>query len=107
MRRMGNPANVVLLALIVLAFLIIGALYATKTPAWEVPDEPAHYNYVAQVALNGCCPTLQLGDWDNDYLNAIKAAKFSPASLNGRLSTIRYEDHQPPLYYLLAAPVYN
>lgn len=107
MRHVTNPANVVLLALIVLAFLVIGALYATKTPAWQVPDEPAHYNYVAQVARNGCCPTLQMGDWDNDYLNAIKAAKFSPESINGRLDTIRYEDHQPPLYYLLAALVYN
>src|SRR5258708_15128283 len=95
-----------LLALIVLAYLVIDTLYAVKTPAWEVPDEPAHYNYVRQVATNGCCPVIEPGDWDNDYLNAIKAQKFSDASLNGRLDTIQYDDHQPPLYYLLEAPVY-
>src|SRR5260221_8397356 len=95
-----------LLALIVLAYLVIATLYAVKTSAWEVPDEPAHYNYVRQVATNGCWPVIAPGDWDNDYLNAIKAQKFSDASLNGRLDTIQYEDHQPPLYYLLEAPVY-
>src|SRR5260221_78723 len=95
-----------LLALIVLAYLVIATLYAVKTPAWEVPDEPAHYNYVRQVATNGCCPVIEPGDWNNDYLETIKADKFSAASLNGQLDTIQYEDHQPPLYYLLEAPVY-
>lgn len=95
-----------ILGMIVLAYLGIGALYAVKTPLWQVPDEPAHYNYIAQVARNGCCPILQPGDWDNDYLNRIKAQKFSPEALGDRLSTIRYEDHQPPLYYLLTAPIY-
>ncbi len=95
------------LALIVLAYLVIAALYAVKTPAWQVPDEPAHYNYVAQVAANGCCPKLEPGDWDNAYLESIKAARFSPASLQGRLNTIQYEDHQPPLYYLLNVPIYD
>jgi hypothetical protein len=94
-----------LLVLIVLAYLVIGTLYAIKTPAWQVPDEPAQYNYVAQVYKNGCCPKMEPGDWDNDYLEAIKAARFAPSMLE-RLSTIQYEDHQPPLYYLLVLPVY-
>lgn len=95
-----------ILALIIVAYLIVGGLYATKTPAWQVPDEPAHYNYVAQVAKSGCCPTLQAGDWDSQYLDQLKAEHFKPALLD-RLSTIRYEDHQPPLFYLLEAPVYS
>src|SRR5438874_73527 len=99
--------HLVVLALITFAYLAIAALYAVKTPAWQVPDEPAHYNYIAQVAANGCCPKLEPGDWDNDYLESIKAARFSPASLQNRLSTIQYEDHQPPLYYLLNVPIYN
>ncbi len=105
MRRERLPVFV--LALIVLAYLVIATLYAVKTPAWQVPDEPAHYNYIAQIARNGCCLKLQPGDWDNDYLEAIKAAKFSPASLQNRLDTVRYEDHQPPLYYLLLTPIYD
>jgi 4-amino-4-deoxy-L-arabinose transferase-like glycosyltransferase len=99
--------NHALLTLIVLAYLGIAALYAIRTPAWQVPDEPAHYNYVAQVAAQGCCPIIQMGDWDNAYLDSIKAAKFAPESLKGRLNTVEYEDHQPPLYYLIMAPIYS
>jgi hypothetical protein len=95
----------VLLALIVLVYLVIATLYAVKTPAWQVPDEPAQYNYMAQVYKNGCCPKMEPGDWDNDYLETIKAARFAPSTL-GRFDAIQYEDHQPPLYYLLVLPVY-
>jgi 4-amino-4-deoxy-L-arabinose transferase-like glycosyltransferase len=95
------------LALIVSGYLLIGALYAANTPAWQVPDEPAHYNYVAQVAAHGCCPIIAEGDWDNAYLEAIKAARFAPESLAGRLDTVQYEDHQPPLYYLLASLIFR
>lgn len=103
MKRQINPC----LALIVLAYLGIGSLYALLTPAWQAPDEPAHYNYVAQVAQEGCCPVITAGDWDNAYLDQIKAAKFAPEALNGRLGTIQYEDHQPPLYYLLLSPIFQ
>jgi len=46
---------------------------------------------------------LSPGDYDQGYLEKIKAAKFEP-SLS--IDSIRYESHQPPLYYLLAAPAY-
>src|SRR4051812_3142399 len=95
------------IALIVLIYLVIGTLYAVKTPAWQVPDEPAHYNYVRQLATTGELPVIRPGDWDNDYLNKIKDQKFSAAALGDRLSSIQYEDHQPPLYYVLEAPVYS
>ncbi|HVO42545.1 MAG TPA: DUF2142 domain-containing protein [Aggregatilineales bacterium] len=102
-RRIELP----LLLVILIAYLAIAALYAVRTPDWEVPDEPAHYNYAAQVAANGCCPTLQAGDWNSDYLDKIKAAKFASVALNGQIGTVRYEDHQPPAYYLLQAVVYR
>lgn len=103
MKRQINPC----FALIVLAYLGIGSLYALLTPAWQAPDEPAHYNYVAQVAQSGCCPVIAAGDWDNAYLEQIKAAKFAPEALHGRLDTVQYEDHQPPLYYLLLSPIFR
>jgi hypothetical protein len=81
-----------------LGYLIVGALYAALTPAWQSPDEPAHYNYVAQVARNGCCPKIEPGDWDSRYMEELKGARFLPELLD-RLDTIQYEDHQPPLYY--------
>lgn len=92
-----------LLAVIVLIFVVIGALYAINTPPWQAPDEPAHYNYIAQVAADGCCPVIEAGDWDSYALDQLKAQQFPE---DADLSQIEYEDHQPPFYYLLLAPVY-
>jgi 4-amino-4-deoxy-L-arabinose transferase-like glycosyltransferase len=102
----GAPRDLLLLAVIVVGYLVIGSLYAARTPPWQVPDEPAHYNYVAQVAWVGL-PVLEAGDWDSAYLERIKAAGFRADAPEGRLDTIQYEDHQPPLYYLLASVIYR
>jgi 4-amino-4-deoxy-L-arabinose transferase-like glycosyltransferase len=91
---------------IVALYLALGAAYAVRTPAWQNPDEPAHYNYIAQVAADGCCPVIEPGDWDQTYLDALRANAFAPALLD-RITTVEYEDHQPPLYYLLAALLYR
>ena len=93
-----------LLPIIVLAYLALGVAYAVNTPKWEVPDEPAHYNYVRHLAETGRFPVLQMGDYPHDYLEEIKAAKFPDAM---SIDPIRYEAHQPPLYYLLAAVLYK
>ncbi len=91
---------------ILAGYLIAGALFAVYTPPWQAPDEPAHYNYVRQVAEKGCCPRVEIGDWQSDYLEQLTSARFAPESLD-RLYTIQYEDHHPPLYYLLASLVYK
>lgn len=93
-----------ILALILVAYFILGILFAVNTPPWQAPDEPAHYNYVAYVAENGSFPVLHFGDYPHGYLEQIKAAGFPP---DMSIASIRYESHQPPLYYLLAAPVYS
>ena len=98
----GN-STLVIFAFILVAYLVVGALYAVKTPAWQVPDEPAHYNYIRHIAEGRGLPVLQPGDYNQDYLERIKAAKFPPSM---PVDSIRYESWQPPLYYLLAAPVY-
>jgi len=98
--------SVLLLVLILVGYFIVGGLFAIKTPAWQAPDEPAHYNYILQVATNGCCPKIEPGDWDSAYLDQLKAARFAP-DLLAKLPTIQYEDHQPPLYYLLQAPIFT
>jgi 4-amino-4-deoxy-L-arabinose transferase-like glycosyltransferase len=46
---------------------------------------------------------LHPGDYPHAYLEEIKARGFPP---DMPVDPIRYEFHQPPLYYLLAAPVY-
>ncbi len=99
---MSRRLRILTLSLIVLAYLVIGGLYAVLTPEWQVPDEPAHYNYVRQVA-GGTWPVIESGDYNQAYLERLKSEGF-PSDLP--VDSIQYEDHQPPLYYLLAVPVF-
>ncbi|MDQ7027364.1 MAG: glycosyltransferase family 39 protein [Anaerolineae bacterium] len=90
---------------ILLLYFILAALFAIRTPDWQAPDEPAHYNNIAQIVGGDLLPEIEMGDWDNDYLETLKANDFAPELLD-RLDTIQYEDHQPPLYYWIAAPIF-
>lgn len=92
------------LCLIVLSYLVLGILYAWYTPKWQTPDEPAHFNYVQYLAEEQRLPVLQPGDYPYQYLEEIKAKKFPP---DMSIAPIRYEFHQPPLYYALAAILYR
>ncbi len=91
------------IVLILAGYLAAAVCYAVWTPAWQVPDEPAHYNYARYLAENGRFPVLQAGDYPHAYLEEIKARRFPP---DMSIDPIRYESHQPPLYYILAAGVY-
>lgn len=91
------------LGLLLLAYLTLGTLFAVRTPVWQAPDEPAHYNYIRQLA-EGDLPVIEPGDWDQAYLNQIVGAEFDPAY---SIAEITYEDWQPPLYYLSQVPVYR
>jgi 4-amino-4-deoxy-L-arabinose transferase-like glycosyltransferase len=95
-----------LFAFIVTAYLVAGALYAIYTPPWQAPDEPAHFNYIRQIATYGCCPRIETGDWQSAYLSQLTSSRFAPEHLD-QLNSIQYEDHHPPLYYLLASVVYK
>ena len=98
-----KPVPRVLLVVIIAAYAAIGVLYAVFTPIWQVPDEPAHYNYVRALAEGRGFPIMEPGDYDQDLLDQLRDQGFPP-----ELSTepLEYEDHQPPLYYLLATPLY-
>jgi hypothetical protein len=93
-----------IVAAIIALHVMLGTLYALETPKWQVPDEPAHFNYIQYVALQNELPVLQVGDFPGDYLNEIKSAKFPP---DMSIAPIRYESWQPPLYYSLGALVYR
>ncbi len=88
------------LVVIVAAYLILGTLFATRIPAWQMPDEPAHYNYIKQLVQTGRIPVIEAGDW---------IVGFSPPGPDKRdldIAPLTYEDHQPPLYYLLGTPAF-
>ena len=100
-----RPRRVSRLALyfVLAAYVALGALYAVHTPAWQVPDEPAHYNYIRVIVEQHALPVLHAGDYDQAYLDRLKAELFPPAL---PITGIQYEGWQPPLYYLLAAPMF-
>lgn len=90
--------------IILLIYVLLGTLYAIETPAWQAPDEPAHYNYVQYIAERGRLPELCPGDYPATYLEEIKAQGFPPSM---SIDPLRYESHQPPLYYIMGAVVYR
>ncbi len=67
---------------IICAHILLSAVYWHFTPFGVPPDEGPHALYVRQIAENHSLPVF------NPYDHA------------------QYEDHQPPLYYLLAVPFY-
>ncbi|MCD6302295.1 MAG: hypothetical protein J7M15_02080 [Anaerolineae bacterium] len=91
----------ILVALLVL-YLILAVQFALGTPLWQVPDEPAHYNYVRHIAKTWSLPELKEGDYSHYYFDTAKRYRF----VGMDMTRFRYESHQPPLYYLLMAPVY-
>ncbi len=91
-----------LLPIILIVYLALGGLYATLTPAWQAPDEPAHYNYVRYLAENQSLPELTMGCYNQSLLSNLTGNKFRGMSVDA----VCYENYQPPLYYLLAAPIF-
>ena len=87
---------------ILLLYLVTGSLYAIYTPDWQAPDEPAHYNYIRQLA-EGRLPVIEAADYDQAYIEQVLDSGFDPQY---SLESFRYEDWQPPLYYLLQTPIY-
>lgn len=88
---------------ILVVFLFVGTLYVAYTPIWQAPDEPAHYNYIRALGEGRGLPVMAPGDYDQAYLERLTAERFPP---DLSIAPLEYEDHQPPLYYLLATPVY-
>jgi 4-amino-4-deoxy-L-arabinose transferase-like glycosyltransferase len=72
------------------------------TPAWQAPDEPAHYNYVAQLA-DGILPRIDTTDYDQAYQSTVISSRFDPQY---DVASFTYEDWQPPLYYLTLTPFF-
>ncbi len=93
------------IGLVLAAYLVLGTAYALWTPLWQVPDEPAHFNYIRHFLVGPTYgfPKIEPGDYPFEQLEALKADRFPPGA---PISGIQYEDHQPPAYYVLAVTVY-
>lgn len=90
------------LAFVVVVYVALASLYATLVVRWYAPDEPAHFNYIRHIADTATLPILEPGDFPASYLDALKSAQ-PPFPRDAAVDRIRYESHQPPLYYLLGA----
>ena len=94
---------VIVMTILIVVYVAVGTLYAGLTPAWQVPDEPAHYNYIRSLAEGRGFPILEQGDYNQAYQERLTSERFPPEL---SIEPLTYEDHQPPLYYLLATPIY-
>ncbi|HBI15912.1 MAG TPA: hypothetical protein DDY20_10435 [Desulfobulbaceae bacterium] len=101
---MEGRGPLLFLLLLLLTYLVIGCGFARLTPDWQNPDEPAHYNYIRQLAETLRLPVLRMNDYDQAYLEEAVRQGFPP---DPGLALLRYENHQPPLFYLLSQPVYS
>ena len=101
--RLYLPRPRVWVALVLATYLALGLLYALRTPDWQAPDEPAHYNNIAHIAQTGTLPVLKMGDYNQELLDFLLYTHFAP-----KVPTLplRYEAYQPPLYYVLATPIF-
>lgn len=95
--------QILVFAVILVTYLAAGGLFATLTPPWQTPDEPAHYNYIRYLGTHTDFPELVPACYNQTYLTQLTTQRF-PANLS--VDSICYEYHQPPLYYLLATPFY-
>lgn len=103
-RRLGTVVEFALLAVIVLAYVVLAVGWNRTTPPFNNPDEPAQWNYVRFIATTATLPVLRPGDDPQHVLDRLKSAHFPPGE---SIAAIRYESHQPPLYYAGAAIVYK
>ena len=101
---MSRLAANITLVFILIAYLALGTAYALQTPAWQAPDEPAHYNYIKFIAEKHALPILHKGEYDQAYNEEFTRTPQNTASMS--IDPLRYENYAPPLYYLLAAPIY-
>src|SRR3972149_4382465 len=105
MRPMSRASATFILIVILLAYLSIGSAYAINTPDWQAPDEPAPYNYIKYIVEKQALPILQPGDYDQAYNEQFTRTLQNTRSMS--IDPLRYENYAPPLYYLLAAPIYS
>ncbi len=79
--------SLTLLIALLAARLLLGAVYTVTIPLWEANDEPFHYRFARFLAAERRLPSPEE-----------RAAEMEAAEGLGQFS-------QPPLYYLLIAPI--
>jgi 4-amino-4-deoxy-L-arabinose transferase-like glycosyltransferase len=110
------PHRLVIVSVLLLA-LVHGGLYASFMPPWGLIDEEQHLHYVQYVTEQQAIPHVGQTTLSPEILESAfstgRREHFhwpAPASLDPKdwgLEGQSYEGYQPPLYYLLLAPLYG
>ncbi len=111
------------IAMIALLGLLLNLLYSVVVPAWMGPDEPRHVEYILLLVEKGRLVTWadpipaveqriirSMDQYHFWQFGMVSPDAFEPGTLPTRFDQVwspglSHELHQPPLYYLLLAPV--
>lgn len=66
------------LTLLLLVVALFGTAWSLLTPAWQVPDEIAHFAYVQTIAENGRLPGKQGGSYSTELSQAVSVTNSQP-----------------------------
>lgn len=101
-------ADVVLAGALLCALVVVGVATVAKFRLFADVDERAHYAYVQEVAENQRLPRLDdQVPWEAEAIGAGTWPDPAPGGAATRpFGGVSYEAFQPPLYYVVAAPVF-
>ncbi len=109
-RRNSNIWLNLLIGVQLLTLTVFGIMTVSRFPVWSPIDEGAHYAYVQEIAQHGRLPVLGK-TYTSQAVLAIthhaNPAHFYIDPTTQGLGGLSYEAFQPPLYYAIAAPVFD
>jgi 4-amino-4-deoxy-L-arabinose transferase-like glycosyltransferase len=114
---LSGKQQVWLLAAILMLSLIHGGMYASYMPAWGLVDEEQHFHYIQSLVEQHFIPVtgkamlspeivdsvFETRRWERFMWPAPSSRNTADMGLEGQ----SYEGYQPPLYYLVLAPLYS
>jgi hypothetical protein len=98
-----------LVGLQIAAIAVLGVATVVRLPVWGLVDEAPHYDYVQTLAEDSRLPRLDRDLLHDEVLALDDGTYPGPPAREARergLAGRSYEAFQPPLYYLLATPVF-
>lgn len=98
------------LAAALVLHVVVSVGYLEALPLFNWPDEPAHFNVVRDLAAGSGFGVMAPGVWQPEALERLKTDHFQGLGdplASSEIEALRYEAHQPPLYYLAAASLYR
>lgn len=105
-----------IIALILAFALLHGGLYASLLPPWGLIDEEHHFHYIQYLTETGSLPTVGETYLSQEIIDKLHETKRwetfgwpAPPSMQAEqmgLEGHSYEGYQPPLYYVLMAPLF-